>query len=134
MHRGQLSLTVVEAAVGVVLVMGVAAGFTVVSTGPPPSTAELDTLANDATTILASEPTEGGRDARLVELARSEESFAAVRSSAHDRLVDLLPADVLFRVRTPHGSFGHPQPPTTPVGSTTVSTRYGPVSIRVWYG
>ena len=53
----------VEAAVGVLLVMGVAAGFTVVSTGPPPSTAELDTLAHDAATVLASEPAEGGRDA-----------------------------------------------------------------------
>jgi hypothetical protein len=134
MSRGQLSLTVVEAAVGVVLVMGVAAGFTVVSTGPPPSTAELDTLAHDAATVLSSEPTEGRRDSRLAELARSAESFAAVRPAARDQLADLLPADVLFRVRTPHGSFGHPQPPTAPVGSTTVPTRYGPVTIRVWYG
>ena len=127
-------MTVVEAVVGVVLVMGVAAGFTVVSTGPSPSTAELDTLADDAATVLASEPTEGGRDSQLAELARSEGSFAATRQSAHERLTDLLPADVLFRVRTPHGSVGHPQPPTATVGSTTVPTRYGPVTIRVWYG
>jgi hypothetical protein len=134
MCRGQLSLTVVEAAVGVLLVMGVAAGFTVASTGPTPSTAELDTLANDAATVLASEPTEGGRDSRLAELARSEESFAAVRPPARDRLGELLPADVLFGVRTPHGSFGYPRPPTATVGSATVPTRYGPVTVRVWYG
>ena len=134
MSRGQLSLTVVEAVVGVVLVMGVAAGFTVVSTGPTPSTAELDTLAHDAATVLASEPTEGGRDARLAELARTEESFAATHPSARDRLADLLPADVLFRVRTPQGTLGYLRPPTAPVGSTTVPTRYGPVTIRVWYG
>ena len=134
MSRGQLSLTVVEAVVGVVLVMGVAAGFTVVSTGPSPSTPQLDTLADDAATVLASEPTAGGRDSRLAALARSEGSFAATRRSTRERLTDLLPADVLFRVRTPHGSVGHPQPPTATVGSTTVPTRYGPVTIRVWYG
>jgi hypothetical protein len=134
MSRGQLSLSVAEAAVGVVLVMGVAAGFTVVSTGPSPSTPQLDTLAHDAAAVLASEPAEGGRDSRLAALARSEESFAAIRPSVRDRLADLLPADVLFRVRTPHGSVGYPQPPTATVGSATVPTRYGPVTIRVWYG
>jgi len=134
MRRGQLSLTVVEAAVGVVLVMGVAAGFTAVSAGPPSSTTQLDTLAHDAGTVLAAEPTEGGHDARLVALARSGESFAEVRTPVRERLAALLPADVLFRVRTPHGSFGYPQPPTAAVGSATMPTRHGPVTIWVWYG
>jgi hypothetical protein len=134
MSRGQLSLSVVEAVLGVVLVMAVAAGFTVVSAGPPASTPQLDTLAHDAATVLDSEPTADGRDSRLTALARSGESFAAVRPSARDRLARLLPADVLFRVRTPHGTFGYPQPPTATVGSATAPTRYGPVTIRVWYG
>lgn len=134
MSRGQLSLSVVEAAVGVVLVMGVAAGFTVVSTGPPASTPQLDTLAHDAATVLASEPTEGGRDSRLTALARSSESFATTRASTRERLDRLLPTDVVFRVRTPHGTFGYPRPPTATVGSATVPTRYGSITIRVWYG
>jgi len=134
MSRGQLSLSIVEAVVGVVLVMGVAAGFTVVSTGPAASAPQLDTLAHDAATVLASEPSADGRDSRLTALARSTTSFATTRASTRDRLDRLLPTDVLFRVRTPHGTLGYPQPPTATVGSATVPTRYGPVTIRVWYG
>jgi hypothetical protein len=134
MSRGQLSLSVVEAAVGVVLVMGVATGFTVVSTGPTQSTPQLDTLAHDAGTVLAAEPTEGGRDSRLAALARSEESLGEAREPTRERLDRLLPDDVLFRVRTPRGTLGYPQPPTAAVGSATMPTRYGPVTIRVWYG
>lgn len=134
MSRGQLSLSVLEAAIGVVLVMGVAAGFTVVSAGPAASTPRLDTLAHDAGTVLASDPVEDSPDSRLATLARSPQSFATVRESTRERLDGLLPADVLFRVLTPHGAFGYPQPPTATVGSATLPTRYGPVTIRVWYG
>lgn len=134
MSRGQLSLSVIEAAIGVALVMGVAAGFTVVSTGPVASTPQLDTLARDAGTVLASEPVEDSTDSRLATLARTPDAFASVREPTRERLDELLPADVLFRVQTPHGTFGYPQPPTAAVGSSTVPTRYGPVTIRVWYG
>jgi hypothetical protein len=133
MRRGQLSLSVIEAAVGVILVLGVAAGFTVVSTGPASSTTQLDTLARDTATVLASDPAVTG-ESRLVALARSDATFTDVRPGARERIEQLLPADVLFRVRTPGGTFGHQRPPTAPIGSTTVPTRYGPVTIRVWYG
>jgi hypothetical protein len=134
MSRGQLSLSIVEAAVGVVLVMGVVAGFAVGATGPTSSTPQLDTLARDAATVLASEPRESGDDSRLVALARSDRSFRQAREPTRERLTSLLPADVLFRVHTPQGTFGHPQPPAAAVGSATVQTRHGPVTIRVWYG
>ena len=134
MRRGQLSLSIVEATVGVVLVLGVATGFAVVSTGPSPATPQLDALARDVGTVLASEPAGTGGDSRLVALARSDDSFATVRTPARERIEALLPADVLFRVRTPRGTVGYPRPPTAPVGSTTIPTRYGPVAIRVWYG
>jgi len=134
MPRGQLSLSVVEAAVGVVLVLGVAAGFAVGAAGPTSSTPQLDALARDTATVLESEPTDWGRDSRLAALARSEQSFARTRTTTRRRIVALLPADVVFHVRTPRGSFGYPHPPTAVVGSVTVPTRYGPVTIRVWYG
>lgn len=134
MSRGQLSLSIVEAAVGVILVMSVAAGFVVGVSGSPPSTSQLDTLARDTATVLGSEPTASGGDSRLVALARSDRSFAAVRKPTRERIERLLPADVLFRVRTPRGTFGYPRPPTAAVGSATVPTRYGPVTVRVWYG
>ncbi|MFC7172960.1 hypothetical protein ACFQL0_05560 [Haloplanus litoreus] len=84
--------------------------------------------------MLGSEPTANGRHSRLVALARSPDTFARVRSDTGDRIADLLPADVAFRVRTPHGTLGYPRPPSRPTGSTTVPTRHGRITIWVWYG
>ncbi|GAB6860352.1 hypothetical protein ACFR97_09590 [Haloplanus litoreus] len=134
MRRAQLSLSVVEAAIGVVLVVGVAAGFTVGVTTPPSAEPHLNSLARDTASVLGSEPTANGRHSRLVALARSPDTFARVRSDTGDRIADLLPADVAFRVRTPHGTLGYPRPPSRPTGSTTVPTRHGRITIWVWYG
>jgi hypothetical protein len=133
MRRGQLSLSVVEAAVGILLVAAVAAGFTVgvtdVSQAP-----ELDALAEDTTARLGSEPTTTGHDARLVALARSPGSFERIRDRTRLRVRQLLPDDVAFRLRTPHGAVGYPRPPDAVVGSATAPTRHGPVTVWVWYG
>jgi hypothetical protein len=134
MRRGQLSLSVVEAVVGVVLVVGVAAGFTV-GVAPAPSTEpQLDSLARDTTTLLDADPAVAGGDPWIVALSRSPGSFERVRADARERVARFLPNDVAFRVRTPHGTFGYPRPPRTTVGSTTVPTRYGSITVRVWYG
>lgn len=134
MRRGQLSLSVVEAAIGVLLVVGVAAGFTAGVTPTPSPEPRLDALAHDTVTVLGSEPTAEDDAARLVALARSPSSFEEVREPTRDRIERLLPADVAFRVVTPHGAFGYPRPPGRPVGSATAPTRHGPVTVRVWYG
>lgn len=134
MRRGQLSLSVVEAAVGVLLVLGVATGFAIGVSEPPAAEPRLDTMARDVVAVLGSEPTAAGHDARLVALARSNASFAGVRDRTRERVDGLLPADVAFRIRTPHGTVGRPPPPTVPVGSTTAPTRHGPITVRVWYG
>jgi len=134
MRRGQLSLSVIEAAVGVVLVVGVAAGFTVGVAPAPSAEPQLDALARDTATLLGSESAPGTGDAWLVALARSSASFDRLRPDARERTARALPADVAFRITTPHGTVGYPRPPRTTVGSTTVPTRHGPVSVRVWYG
>jgi hypothetical protein len=134
MRRGQLSLSVVEAAIGVLLVVGVAAGFTAGVTPTPSTEPRLDALAHDTVTVLGSEPTAEGDAARLVALARTPSSFEEVREPTRDRIERLLPADVAFRVVTPHGAFGYPRPPGRPVGSATAPTRGGPVTVKVWYG
>ena len=134
MRRAQLSLSVVEAAIGVALVVGVAAGFTLGMATPPAAEPQLDSLARDTASVLGAEPTADGRGSRLVALARSPDAFARARPDTRDRIADLLPADVAFRVRTPHGTLGYPRPPSRPTGSTTVPTRYGRVTIWVWYG
>ncbi|WP_338741152.1 DUF7262 family protein [Haloplanus salilacus] len=132
--RGQLSLSVVEAAVGVLLVVGVAAGFTVGVTPTPSAEPRLDALAHDTVTVLGSEPAAESDGARLVALARTQSSFEEVRGPTRDRIERLLPADTAFRVVTPHGAFGHPRPPGRVVGSATAPTRHGSVTVRVWYG
>lgn len=134
MPRGQLSLSVVEAVVGVVLVVGVAAGFTVGTAPSPSPEPHLDALAHDTVTVLGSEPTDAGDETRLVALARTPSSFEGSRDSTRDLIERLLPADVAFRVVAPHGSLGYPRPPSTAVGSVTATTRYGRVTVRVWYG
>ncbi|WP_251341432.1 DUF7262 family protein [Haloplanus halophilus] len=134
MPRAQLSLSVVEAAIGVVLVVGIAAGFTVGVADHPSAEPRLDALARDTATVLGSEPTPNGRDSRLVALARSPESFERARPDTRERIVDLLPADVAFRVHTPHGTLGYPRPPRATAESTTVPTRHGSVTVWVWYG
>jgi hypothetical protein len=133
MRRAQLSLSVVEAAIGVLLVAGVAAGFTV-GAADVSGDRELDALARDTTSILGAEPTATGRDSRLVALARSPTSFDRVRERTRSRVTRFLPADVAFRLRTPQGALGHPRPPGATVGSTTTPTRHGPVTVWVWYG
>ncbi|MFD1632372.1 DUF7262 family protein [Haloplanus ruber] len=134
MRRGQLSLSVIEAAIGVVLVVGVAAGFTVGVAPAPSAEPQLDSLAHDTATLLDSEPAPGGGDAWLVALARSSASFDRLRPDTRERVARALPADVAFRITTPHGTVGYPRPPRTTVGSTSVSTRHGPIRVRVWYG
>jgi hypothetical protein len=39
----------------------------------------------------------------------------------------------MYRVETPHGTVGFPVPQGVPVGSRTVATGYGRVTVRVWY-
>lgn len=134
MRRGQVSLSVVEAAVGALLIVSVAAGFAIGTGGPVSSEPELDTLARDTATVLGSEPAEDASGSLLVALARSAESFDRVRESTRRRVERLLPRDVAFRLRTPHGTLGYPRPPSVTTGSTTVPTRHGPVTVWVWYG
>ncbi|WP_248897844.1 DUF7262 family protein [Haloplanus halobius] len=134
MPRGQLSLSIVEAAVGVLLVVGVAAGFAIGVSPPPAAEPQLDSLARDTGTVLATDPADTGRGPWVIALTHSDDSFARVRDSVRERTAQLLPGDVAFRIRTPHGTVGYPRPPTVAVGTTTIPTRHGPVTVRVWYG
>lgn len=118
---------------GVLLVVAVSAGFGLGVGTPTTERPHLDALARDVTTVLGSDVSETG-DARVVALARSERSFERSRTATRRRVERLLPADVAFRVRTPHGSLGYPRPPSVTAGVETVPTRFGPVTVWVWYG
>lgn len=130
--RGQLPTPAVEGAVAVVLVLAVTAGFAL-GVGPPRAHPQLEVYAGDAATILANEPPRHRGGTRLSEVARNETTLERERASLERRVSRILPANLLFRVETPHGRVGHPKPARVPTGSATVTTIHGEVTIRVWY-
>lgn len=129
--RGQLSLTMVEASVGLLFIVGVVAGFGIGLPDPDVREERLDVQAADAAAVLESESADASVD--LVDAARSEASFRGDRERLRQRAERSLPRDLLFRIATPHGSVGYPRPPERPVGRATVPTPGGTVVVEVWY-
>lgn len=131
--RGQLSLSAVEGAIGVLLVLGALGTFAAGVPTADRDAAALDAMASDAATVLAGENPRHAGATRLAEVARSEDAFERERDALERRVASVLPENVMFAVRTPHGSVGAEPPDGVPVGVATVPTRYGDVTIRVWY-
>lgn len=131
--RGQLSLSVVEAAVGVVLVLGVSTGFVLGLPAPAVADQQLEAYADDAATVLAGEPPRHQDATRLAEVARSHGAFERERAALDRRVDRILPDNLLYRVETPHGAVGFRQPVGVAVGEATVPTANGAVHVRVWY-
>lgn len=129
--RGQLSLAMVEASVGLLLILGVLIGFGLDLPEADVREGRLDAQAADAATLLASEPSDGG--VRLDEATRSEASFEDGREGLRSRAERSLPEDLRFRIRTPHGAIGHPRPPERPIGRARRPTPGGDVVVEVWY-
>jgi hypothetical protein len=133
MRRAQLSLSVVEAGVGVVFVLAVAMGFALGVPAPDTEARQLDAYAGDAATVLASEPPRHGGETRLAEVTRSRAGFQRERDALQRRIDRLLGANLMYRVETPHGAVGYPRPTSAPTGHATVPTAGGEVTIWVWY-
>ena len=131
--RAQLPMPAVEGALAVLLVVGVTAGFALGVTTPDTQSQQLDAYAEDAATILAQEPPRHEGGTRLTEVTRSEASFERERNALERRVGRVLPENVMFRVETAHGRVGYRKPDRVAIGVATVPTRYGDVTIRVWY-
>ena len=131
--RGQLGLSAIEAAVGVLLILAVATGFALPVPHPDGSARQLDAYAHDTATALSVAPPRHGGATRLSELTASKARFEREKASLRRRLAAALPANLLFRVETPYGNVGYPRPPGVQVGSVTVPTGNGPVTVEVWY-
>lgn len=131
--RGQLSLPAVEAAAGVLLVFAVVSAFALGAPGPDTREPQLDAYAEDAAAVLAGDPPRHQGATRLAEVIRSQSAFDRERGSLRRRVDRILPDNLLFRVGTPHGSVGYRRPAGAPVGSATVTTVNGDVTIWVWY-
>jgi len=133
MHRAQLPLSLVEVALGSVLILSVALGFALGTPAPDVQSAQLDAYAEDTATILSTEQPRHGRSTRLHEVAVSEAAFERERTALNRRVGRILPDNVLYRVETPHGAVGTAPPQGVPTGTATVPTGYGSVKIEVWY-
>ena len=123
----------VEAIVGTLLVLSVAAGFVLVDADGGAREAQLDEYAEDAAIVLGSDAPAHDGATRLSAASRSPESFERERDALVNRTRAVLPESVLFRVRTPQGTVGYPRPTGVVAGAAVVPTAHGGVTIRVWY-
>lgn len=138
--RGQLSLSAVEAGIGVLFVLTVAATFGLGLPDAGTTEAQLDAYAEDAATVLANEPPRHAGETRLAEIAGdggpgNATGLEREGAALERRLERILDDNLLYRVEvTGVGAVGHERPAGTPAGSASVLTRNGEVVIRVWYG
>lgn len=131
--RAQLSLTLVEAGVGALLILALAAGFGLTDPLSDHRTDTLDRHAADALTLLDRDRPVADGPSRLSAASRSAASFDRERPALDDRLDDLLSTGLRYRLRTPQGSLGDPLPTETPTGRAVLGTRHGDVVLWVWY-
>lgn len=133
MGRGQLSLSVIEVGIGVIFVLAVAMGFALGVPTADTREAQLDTYAEDAATVLASEPPRHRGTTRFAEILQSSETFDREKRALERRADRILPDNLLFRVETRHGAVGYRKPAGVPVGAATVTTSNDDATIWVWY-
>ncbi|MBV0901364.1 DUF7262 family protein [Haloarcula salina] len=133
MRRAQLPLSLVEVAVGTTLILGVALGFALGTPAPDRQEPQLDAYAADTAAVLANDAPRHDGATRLQEVVSSQGAFDRERDALERRVARILPANVLFRVETPHGTVGTPTPRRVTTGVATVPTGYGRVRITVWY-
>ncbi|WP_380678786.1 DUF7262 family protein [Salinigranum sp. GCM10025319] len=131
-ERGQVSLSIVEAIVGLVVVLAATTTFLVGLPETGADEADLNRLADDGLTALDSTPPAGDGASRLTALARGPGSFAVERSDADEQLRELYPRRVRYRLETPHGTIGEPLPPTRTTGLARRYTPEGDVTFWVW--
>jgi hypothetical protein len=131
--RAQLSTSLAEAGVGILLIVGVVSTFALGVPTPETQETQLDAYATDAATVLPGEPPRHQDATRLSEVARDRESFERERDALDRRLDRLLPDNLLYQVETRHGTVGYERPVGVTYGSATTTTAYGDLTIRVWY-
>jgi hypothetical protein len=131
--RGQLSISAVEAAIGVLFLFAATSTFALGVPDAGAEEAQLDQYAQDATAVLSREPPRHAGATRLSEVSRSESTFERERDALQRRVERILPDNLMFRVETPHGAVGFQRPTDTPTGRATVPTLSGRVAIWVWY-
>lgn len=134
MGRAQIPLPVLEAAIGVVLLTTLALLFVTGVPGAQPSDPQLEAYAQDVATLLGNEPPRHANETRLAEVAASPSALEREQPALRRRIERLLAPNLFYRVETPHGPIGYRLPDAVRIGTATVPTTAGAVTIRVWYG
>ncbi|MFB6154014.1 MAG: hypothetical protein ABEJ27_07160 [Halodesulfurarchaeum sp.] len=129
MHRGQLSLSAVEAGIAALLVLSVAALF-LAAPGPVEADGRLDRHAEDLAALLVT-----GSPARppLREALVSETAFATNRAAIATGAHQAIPPMMQYRIETPYGAIGTPRPAGVASGQSRRVTAHGVVTVWVWY-
>ncbi|AGN01322.1 hypothetical protein L593_06875 [Salinarchaeum sp. Harcht-Bsk1] len=131
--RGQLSMPIVEAGIGVVLILSLAGLLALGTPAPQADDPQLEVYAEDVAVVLAEEPPRHGGTTRLDELTRSRDSFEREAPALERRVEALLPENLLYRIETPHGAVGFERPGGAVTGAATVTTQHGVVRVEVWH-
>lgn len=132
-QRAQLSLSLIEVTVGVILIFAVLLGIVLGVPAPNTRDPQLEAYANDVITVLAADPPRHQGATRLSEVARSPATFERERDELEHRTDRLLPDNLMFRIVTPHGAVGYQVPAGVSLGTARVTTMYGDVTILIWY-
>lgn len=130
--RAQVSLSLVEAVVGLLVVLAAMTMFLVDLPDPDAAAADLNRLADDGLTVLDATPTADDAS-QLTALARDESRFARNADDAEERLGELYQPTVRYRLETPYGVVGQPLPPSGSVGRAQRWVSGGRVTLWVWY-
>jgi len=126
-------MPLIEAGVGVILLLSLAGLLALGSPAPAPTDPQLDAYASDVATVLAEEPPRHGGTTRVDEVTRSPEAFDREGPALERRVDALLPDNLLYRIETPHGALGFDRPAAAEAGAARVTTQHSVVRVEVWY-
>ncbi|MFC7204507.1 hypothetical protein ACFQJC_13350 [Haloferax namakaokahaiae] len=128
--RGQLSLTVVEAAIATLLILAVTASFAF--TPSPPSESTLDSEAANAAALLTTVPNDGTGTV-LGSACSSEAELDSREDQLRSILASSLPDGAFVYLQTPVGTVGTPPPDSARVGTAPVVVPECSATLEVWY-
>lgn len=132
MDKAQLSMSIIEAGIGVILIFAVTMGFALGVPTPDTETPQLNAYAGDVATVLANEPPRHGGETRLDEVVTAdatEREYSALEA----RIERILDDNLMYRLELPFGTVGYDRPSSRPAGRATVPTTEGEVAVWIWY-
>lgn len=128
--RAQLSMTLLEAGLAVVLIFGVTGLILVADADPDGDTGgrAVNQFAVDVGHLITGSTGTPSIDRVLA----TNTSFAEYRDDIETTIRAALPPGYFFRIQTAYGGIGYPKPAHVELGQATVQSFNGTVTIWVW--